>query len=86
MSIWTRAFWKATAERAIATASQAAILTFGGDLFFNAIEADWATVGGAAAGGAILAVLKALAAWQFNIGTGNGPSWGNERVVVERPR
>lgn len=84
MSIWTRAFWVATAERSIATASQVAIVTIGADLGFNVLEADFVTIGGFAAGGAILSVLKSLAGWQFNIGGGNGPSWGNETVVPTR--
>ena len=32
MSIWTAQFWKATAERAIATAAQSALAALGTDL------------------------------------------------------
>lgn len=67
--MWTLAFWKATAERAVSTAAQSAILVFGADQI-NALEADWSTVGGFALGGAVLAVCKALA---VNAATGNGP-------------
>jgi hypothetical protein len=79
MSIWTGAFWKATTERAIATAAQVAVLVIGADMA-NVIAVDWAEVGGFAAGGAVLAVLKALAA-----GAGDGnPSVGNQETLAGR--
>ena len=80
MSIWTGAFWKATAERAVSTAAQAAILAFGAEQF-DAIAipgSEWLTVAGFAAGGALLSVLKALAA-----GAGDGnPSVGSREVIA----
>lgn len=48
-------------ERSVSTAAQAALLAIGADQL-NAVEADWLTVLGFAAGGAILSVLKGLAA------------------------
>lgn len=65
--IWTRNFWKDTAERAIWTAAQAALLVIGaemidGEQVINVAAVDWLNVLGFAVGGAVLAVLKALGA------------------------
>lgn len=76
--MWTRNFWKATAERAVSTAAQAAILVVGADQF-NVISVDWPTVGGFAAGGAVLTILKSLA---FGTKDGN-PSAVNAEVTPE---
>lgn len=54
-------FWRDAAERAMSTAAQSAILVFGADQF-DAINADWRTVAGFALGGAVLSLLKAVAA------------------------
>ena len=58
----TRKFWRDALERSVSTAAEAVLLVLGGDVFFDAVHADWATVGGAAAGGAFLALVKSLAA------------------------
>lgn len=57
--MWSLEFWKATAERAISTAAQSALLILGAEQI-NVITVSWVEVGGFAAGGAALAVLKAL--------------------------
>lgn len=57
----TAAFWRDLAERTISTAAQSALLALGGaqlDLF----HADWKVIGGAAASGAAMTLLKGLAA------------------------
>jgi len=59
--MWSRKFWRDAAERALSTAAQSAILVFGADQL-DAINADWRTVGGFALGGAVLSLLKAIAA------------------------
>lgn len=59
--MFTLAFWKATFERSISTAAQAALLALGADQI-NAISADWTVIAGFAAGGFILTVLKSLGA------------------------
>ena len=74
---WTRAFWQATAERAIATAAQSAILVIGADQVNAVTGVGWPEVGGFALGGAVLAILKALA---FGAKDGN-PSATNSEVV-----
>lgn len=73
--MFTRAFWTATLERSISTAAQSAVLVLGADQI-NVIAVSWAEVGGFAAGGFVLSVLKALIA--SNVGTGTGPSLANE--------
>jgi hypothetical protein len=58
--MFTLVFWRATAERALSTAAQAALLILGADQI-NVVSVDWLTVAGFAAGGAALTVIKALA-------------------------
>lgn len=60
--MWTRAFWKASAERAVKTGAQS-ILTayFVGDVALNALQADWANMAGIGLGGAVFSVLTSLA-------------------------
>ena len=53
-------FWISTAERAVKTAAQSALLTIGADQLI-ATEADWKLVAGMAAGGALLSVLTSFA-------------------------
>lgn len=48
-------------ERAVATFAQAVLTVVGGD-FFNIWSIDWKTALGVGAGGAVLSVLKSLAA------------------------
>lgn len=81
-NIWTAEFWKATAERALRTAAQAAALVFIGDTYeslqVNAFAVDWLRILGFALGGAFLSVLMSLGA---NAKTGTGPSFGSSEVV-----
>jgi hypothetical protein len=77
-TIWTRAFWQATAERVIATVVGAlvAVLTADG---FDLLNTNWqgvlTTIGVAAA----VSLLKAVLA---NVATQNGPSLTNSEQVV----
>lgn len=74
-SIYTAAFWRAAAERAIKTAAQAAVLAVGGDsLAANALTFDWAQMGGFAAGGFVLSLLTSIAS---GMASGGGPSLTN---------
>lgn len=80
-SIWTVAFWKATAERAVSTAAESALLVLAADQV-NVVTVDWPTVAGFAAGGAVLSVIKALA-----VGFKDGnPSATNAEIAVDPPR
>ncbi len=71
--IFSAAFWRATFERAISTAAQSALLAWGGGTL-PAVSLPWWTIPAFAAGGAVLTVLKALAAAKA---TGDGPSLTN---------
>ena len=79
MSIWTAQFWKATAERAIATAAQAALAALGTDLV-GVLDMDAVGVLSLAGGGAVLSILKSIAA---TAATGS-PSIGGGEVLEPR--
>lgn len=79
MSIWTAVFWKATAERAIATAAQSAIAALGTDLI-GVLDMDAMAVLSLAGGGAILSILKSIAA---TAATGS-PSMGGGETLEPR--
>lgn len=72
----TTAYLLAVLERATKTAAQSALLVLGADQI-NALNAQWADVGGFAAGGFVLSVLTSLATSGFG---GNGPSLTTEHV------
>lgn len=77
--MWTTAFWKAAAERAIKTAAQFLVLAyFGGDVAFNVFEADFANMSGVALGAVLLSVLTSLASAGL---TDGNPSLGNAEVL-----
>jgi hypothetical protein len=75
--MFTKEFWKAAAERAIATAAQSVIAVVGVDHLTNAFTLDWPTLGGVAAGGAFLSLLKSVAVGKFTDGS---PSLGGEKL------
>ena len=77
--MWTGSFWKATAERAISTAAQSALLVLGADQI-NVITVTWPEVAGFAAGGAVLAVLKALV-----VGAKDGNPSATNAEVTDTP-
>ena len=79
MSIWTAQFWKATTERAIATAAQSAIAALGTDLI-GVLDMDAMAVLSLAGGGAILSILKSVAA---TAATGS-PSMGGGETLEPR--
>jgi len=61
MFFTTKAFWKDAVERAVSTAAQSALTVVGVDILVDAVKVPWPYVGSVAAGGAALALLKALA-------------------------
>ena len=79
MSIWTGKFWKATAERAIATAAQSALAALGTDLV-GVLDMDAVAVLSLAGGGAVLSILKSIAA---TAATGS-PSIGGGETLEPR--
>lgn len=83
LTIWTREFWQASAERAIRTAAQAALLQIGADVVeaiqLNVLNVDWSLLAGFAGGGAVLSLLMSIAG---NAKTRSGPSFTDAEQVV----
>lgn len=77
--IFTRGFWAATAERAISTGAQAALLAWGGGILPD-VSLPWWSIPAAFGGGLVLSVLKAVAA---NVATGDGPGITKAEIVRE---
>jgi Putative lactococcus lactis phage r1t holin len=85
--IWSVAFWKATAERVISTAAQAALAVLGVKMIANGVtgaaagifDIDWGNVAAVSALAAVAALLKALAAAKQS---GNGPGFGQAEVLT----
>ena len=80
MSIWTAQFWKATAERAVSTAAQAALAGIGTDLI-GVLDMDAVGILSLAGGGAVLSILKSIAA---TAATGSPSVGGGE--TLDEPR
>lgn len=60
--LFTKAFWADTSERVVSTAAQAVAATWGTAVVFpNAFDLDYQVLAGVAAGGALAALVKALA-------------------------
>ena len=59
--MFTKVFWIDALERGLATAAQSALLALGGQEL-NIVDGDWLVVAGFAAGGFVLAIIKAIAA------------------------
>jgi hypothetical protein len=79
--MFTTAFWRAAAERAVKTGAQAVLTVyFVGDVALNAFEADWVNMAGIGLGGAALSVLTSLAS---AVGDGN-PSATNAETVTQK--
>lgn len=79
MSIWTRGFWKAVAERALSTGAQTALLAWGGGTL-PAVSLPWWTVPAAFGGGVALGVLKGLIAERVT--GGNGPGFTDAETTT----
>jgi len=79
--MWSKKFWSDAVERALSTAAQSALLVLGaGAMPGDIINADWKNVGGFALGGAILAMLKAVAA--SNVGAKDSASLVPSRLTT----
>jgi len=81
--MFTLLFWKALFERGVKTAAQAVVLAITGDVAFNALNADWLTLFGFAAGGFVLSALTTLATGAL---TDGNPSIGDAEVLAENGR
>lgn len=60
-ALWTKRFWIGTADRAIKSFAQAAILFWGAGDLFDVWTVDWQTTLGMALGGAILSAATSIA-------------------------
>lgn len=59
--MWTAAFWKDAAERAVKTAAQALLsLWLVGDVIFDLFSVDWGAAAGVALGAAVISVLTSV--------------------------
>ena len=76
----TKAFWHATAERAVKTLAQTAAALIGAGVV-NIVDVDWKQVVGVSATAALLSVLTSVAS--ANVG-GDGPSLGPETLTEEQ--
>jgi hypothetical protein len=81
-TIFTLAFWKAAGERAIKSAVQGAVTAGIGAAGFDAIHADWQTIGGASLSMAILSIATSLLS---DVTTGEGPSLTNSETLADQP-
>ena len=80
MTIWSVTFWKACAERALATFAQTLAAVIGVDLIgIHAI--DWPTVLAISATAALLSVLKSVAVGAVGDGS---PAIGGTEVLPRR--
>ena len=77
--MWSKAFWKATAERVVASVAGGALSVIGADTF-GALDADWVGIASVAAGAGVVSLLKALA-----VGYKDGnPSAINAEIVTSK--
>lgn len=83
--MWTKAFWKATAERMVRGAAVAIFAVwFGGDVVFDTfVFSTWKDVGSLTISGAFGALLLALGGGAF--GSGNGPSFTGQESLTNPP-
>lgn len=78
MSIFTRAFWKAAAERAIKSTAQGALVAGVGAAGFDALHANWETIGSLALGMGAASLLTSIASDALTGGA--GPSIAGETL------
>jgi hypothetical protein len=83
-TIWSGAFWKAAIERAVKSAAQGVILSWGASDSgpANLFDFDWTTAGGFAAGAAALSILMSIVSIPAG---GGGPSFGNAETLNPTP-
>lgn len=79
MTIFSREFWRAASERAVKSAAQGAILAGVGAVGFDALDANWQTIGGATLGALILSLLTSIGSDAL---TGSGPSLTNAETTA----
>lgn len=75
--IWTAAFWRATLERAISSAAQGAVASWGTSALPD-VSMPWWTIPATAAAMFVLSILKGIGA---AAATGGGPSLTNAETI-----
>jgi DNA-binding transcriptional regulator YdaS (Cro superfamily) len=75
MANWGKEFWKATAERVIATAAVSAGAVLSAEII---TDVDWANIGSVTLIASTLTLLKCIA---VNAGTSNGPGIGTAETL-----
>jgi hypothetical protein len=83
MSIFSILFWRAAAERAIKSAAQGALVAGIGAAGFDALSADFRTIGGLALGMGLASVLTSVASDALT--DGSGPSLTNAETLDVPP-
>lgn len=78
MTIWQKAFWRATVERMVRGFAIGALIPLGGEALDVLNGLDWQNVLGLGGGGALLSLLLSLAG---NAVSGNGPSFSQTEQV-----
>lgn len=76
--MWTKAFWLATAERALRTVAQVLLTLWVGAVPLNALQIDWSQSLGVALGAALISVLMSL----VPAGPTGSPSWVPDPAAV----
>lgn len=77
--MWSKAFWKSLAERAINTFLQVFIASIGVGVAIN--EVDWLTIASVASVATIVSIAKSIV---VNTVTGDGPSIVDSEKVVAK--
>ena len=77
--MFTLAFWRATAERVVASFVGAVLAVLGGNAF-DVTALDWGQILKVGAGAALVSLLKAILA---ATATGGGPSFTNAETLTE---
>lgn len=76
--MFTKAFWKAAAERAVKTAAQTAVVLLGANAV-DVLSVDWQNVASLSAGAALLSVLTSIGSdW---VSASDGPSLTDAEVL-----
>jgi len=79
--MWTLAFWKAAAERALKTGAQTAIAAIGTTAAFH--EVNWAVIGSVVALAVVLSVLMSIVSAAVTDGS---PSLSGAEVLPPVPK
>jgi hypothetical protein len=72
--MWTKEFWKQTAERAVKTGAQAFVTLATATQWFDVFHADWNQIAGVSVGAAIVSVATSMGSDVVKVGEPNSPS------------